>query len=275
MRVYISVDMEGVAGIVHGDQTRRGTGEFASACELMTKEANAAALGAFEAGATEVLINDSHGDMRNLVLDQLDPRVQVLTGALKPYSMAEGLTGRERFDLALFVGYHGGAGTSAAILDHTYRGIVVYDVRIDGRTMNEASLNALVAGTAGTPVALVTGDASTCAQCRELLGDIETVEVKWALGRVAARSLHPVRARELIREAAKRVVSQPQRFRPYTLALPMVLELELMNTAITDAVAIIPGLQRTGARSVRYECADVDTMFRALMTIVRLGGTVA
>lgn len=275
MRVYISVDMEGVAGVVHGDQTRRGTGEFATACELMTKEANAAALGAFDAGATEVLVNDSHGDMRNLVLDQLDARVQVLTGSLKPYSMAEGLTGRDRFDLALFVGYHGGAGTTAAILDHTYRGIVVYEVRINGRTMNEASLNALVAGTAGTPVALVTGDASTCAQCRELLGDIETVEVKWALGRVAARSLHPVRARELIREASKRVVADPQRFAPYALALPLVLELELMNTAITDAVAIIPALQRTGPRSVRYECADVDTMFRALMTIVRLGGTVA
>jgi D-amino peptidase len=275
MRVYISVDMEGVAGIVHGEQTRRGTGEFATACELMTKEANAAALGAFDAGATEVLVNDSHGDMRNLVLDALDSRVQVLTGSLKPYSMAEGLTGRDRFDLALFIGYHGGAGTTAAILDHTYRGVVVYEVRIDGRTMNEASLNALVAGTAGTPVALVTGDASTCAQCRELLGDIETVEVKWALGRVAARSLHPVRARELIRDAAKRVVADAKRFRPYALPLPMVLELELMTTAITDAVAIVPGLQRTGPRSVRYECVDVDTMFRALMTIVRLGGTVA
>jgi D-amino peptidase len=273
MRVYISVDMEGVAGIVHGDQTRRGTDEFHTACELMTLEANAAALGAFDAGATEVLINDSHGDMRNLVLDQLDPRVQVLTGSLKPYSMAEGLTGRDRFDLALFVGYHGGAGTTNAILDHTYRGVVVYEVRINGRVMNEASLNALVAGTAGTPVALVTGDASTCAQCRELLGEIETVEVKWSLGRVAARSLHPVRARELIRAAAQRVVGSPSRFEPYTTSLPLLLELELCTTAITDAVAIVPNLQRTGPRSVRYDCADIDTMFRALMTIVRLGGT--
>ncbi|MBX7080767.1 MAG: M55 family metallopeptidase [Nannocystaceae bacterium] len=272
MQVYISVDMEGVAGVVHGDQCRRGTAEFDDACALMTEEANAAALGAFDAGATAVLVNDSHGDMRNLVFDRLDPRVSVLSGSLKPYSMAEGLQ-EERHDLALFVGYHGGAGTRDAILDHTYRGVVVYEVRVDGRPLNEAGLNALVAGSRGTPVGLVTGDATTCAQCRALLGELVTVEVKWAVGRASARTLHPVRARELIRAGARSAVEQRARWRPFSLPR-LGLEVDLVHTAIADAVAIIPGVVRTAARTVAYDARDVDDLFRALLTIVRLGGTV-
>lgn len=272
MRVYISVDMEGVAGIVHGEQTRRGAPEFAAACELMTHEANAAALGAFAGGARDVVVNDSHGDMRNLVLDLLDPRVQIVSGSLKPYSMAQGLEA-ERFAVAMFIGYHGGAGTADAILDHTYRGAVVHQVRVGGRVLNEAGLNALVAGTAGTPVGLVTGDASTCAQCREILGAIDTVEVKWALGRAAARSLHPVVARERIGAAAARVVREADRFVPFALPMPTLLEVDVVTTAIADAVAIVPGVRRTASRTVASEVGDVEALFRALMTIVRLGGT--
>jgi len=131
MRIYISVDMEGVAGVVRRQQVLRGESGYAEACRLMTDEANAAALGAFDAGATEVLVNDSHGDMCNLVLERLDPRVQVLLGNLKRFSMAEGVQDG-RFGLALYVGYHGGMGTRDAILDHTYRSTVLWAVRVNG-----------------------------------------------------------------------------------------------------------------------------------------------
>lgn len=271
MRVYISVDMEGVAGVVHADQTRRGAGGYAEAAELMTLEADAAAQGAFDAGAEVVLINDSHGDMRNLLLERLDPRVQVITGNLKPFSMAEGLDGGA-FDVALFVGYHGGAGTQAAILDHTYRGNVVAQIRLGGRVVNEAALNALVAGAAGTPVGLVTGDESTCAQCRSLIGEIETVVVKWAMGRLAARSLHPAVARQRIRETAEHAVRTRRRFRPYTLEPPYELELDTINTAMADAASLMPGAERTAARTIRYVADDVQTMFRAMLALIRLGG---
>jgi D-amino peptidase len=271
VRVYVSVDMEGVAGVVHADQTRRGRGGYAEAAELMTLEANAAAQGAFDAGAEVVLVNDSHGDMRNLLLDRLDSRVQVITGNLKPFSMAEGLDGGA-FDVALFVGYHGGAGTQAAILDHTYRGNVVAQVRLGGRAMNEAALNALVAGAAGTPVGLVTGDESTCAQCRSLLGDIETVSVKWAMGRLAARSLHPEVARQRIREAATRVLQTHERFRPYRVDPPLVLEIDMISTAMVDAASLMPGTERPAPRTVRYVADDVQTMFRAMLALIRLGG---
>jgi D-amino peptidase len=274
MRVYVSVDMEGVAGVVHGDQTRRGQPEFAIACQLMTAEANAAVLGAFDAGATEVLVNDSHGDMRNLVLERLDPRVEVISGNLKPLSMAEGID-VGRFDIALFVGYHGGAGTTAAILDHTYRGVAVYELRVNGRVVNEAALNAMVLGSRGIPVGLVTGDESTCAQCRELIGDVETVVVKWAIGRLAARTMHPERARSSIREAATRVVGHARRYRPYIVDAPVRIEMDTVTTAVADAAAVVPGAVRTGPRTIAFEANDADTAFRAMIALVRLGGTAA
>jgi D-amino peptidase len=272
MRVYISVDMEGVAGVVHVDQTRRGAGtDFAVGRELMTLEANAAALGAFEAGAREVVINDSHGDMRNLMFDKLDPRVQAITGSLKPFSMVQGIQGG-RFDVAMFVGYHASAGSRAAILDHTYWGAVVSHMKVNGRVMNEASLNALVAGEAGTPVGLVAGDDAFCRECRELLGDIEAVTVKWAVGRYAARSLHPEQARRLIREGAARVVGQVSRYKPFQLAAPYELEIKFHNAGMADSAEVMPGTQRVDGTVVRYKAGAVPELFRAMLALIRLGG---
>src|SRR5947207_3017620 len=144
MQVYISVDMEGVAGVVHVDQTRRTGHDYERARRWMTAEANAAVLGAFDAGATAVLVNDSHGDMRNLILEELDPRAEILSGSLKPLSMVQGVA--PTFGAALFVGYHAGAGSQAGILDHTYYGRVVARLRVGGRDWNEAALNAAVCG---------------------------------------------------------------------------------------------------------------------------------
>jgi D-amino peptidase len=272
MRVYISIDLEGVAGVVHGEQCRRGGHGYDEARSLMTAEANAAALGAFEAGAEHVLINDSHADMRNLVLDELDERVEFITGALKPFSMIEGL---DHHRVALFIGYHAGMGTASAILDHTYRGAVISQVRINGREFNEAGLNALVAGAAGTPVGLVSGDETTCRQCRLLLGEqLETVTVKWAIGRTAARSLHPRAAQQRIREAAARVVRNAGTLRPLLIDAPYVLDVDVHDTAMADAAAILPGVVRPQARTLRYESDDVHEVFRALLSIAKLGGTV-
>ncbi|MCA9684858.1 MAG: M55 family metallopeptidase [Myxococcales bacterium] len=279
MRVYISVDLEGVAGIVHRDQCRRGGGGYEEARALMTAEANAAAQGAFDGGAEQVLLNDSHGDMRNLILEALDPRVEVITGALKPFSMIQGIHGHPgggRYDVALFVGYHGGAGTAAAILDHTYRGAVVSQVRIDGRPFNEAGINALVAGQVGTPVAMVSGDASTCEQCREILGpQLETVTVKWAIGRMAAHSLHPIEARRRISEGAARAVRRAGTLQPFALpgAPPHRLELDVIDTAMADAAAIMPGAERPGPRTLAYRAGDIESLFRALLTMIKLGAT--
>ena len=172
MRVYISVDMEGISGVVHEDQTdpieARHAGEYNRFRRLMTDEANAAITGALDAGATSVLVNDSHWLMRNLLAEELHPAAQLLSGGPKLLSMVEGIdTG---FDAAMFIGYHARAGTARAIIDHTYTSRV-YEVRINGQPVGELALNAAIAGLHGVPVALVSGDQAIASEARSLLGE--------------------------------------------------------------------------------------------------------
>src|SRR2546422_554602 len=147
--------MEGIAGIAHLQQVMRGSGDFERSRALMTGEANAAVAGAFDGGAKGALVNDSHGDMYNLLPEELDPRAELVLGSPKvPGSMMQGF-GPE-FGVALFVGYHAAAGTEAAVLDHTYAGRGLYDVRVGGESWTEAELNAALAGTDGAPGGMVT-----------------------------------------------------------------------------------------------------------------------
>src|SRR5256714_2339483 len=184
--------MEGVAGIVHLHQVMRGMPEYERSCRLMTAETNAAVAGARRAGATRIVVNDSHGDMRNFLLDELDEGIEIITGADKPYSMGAGLD--PTFEVAFFVGYHASVGHERAIMDHTYGGRTVYALRINGREQSEATLNAALAGSFGVRTALSTRDPATIDQTATELPGIEGVVVKEALARHAARSLHPVEA---------------------------------------------------------------------------------
>jgi D-amino peptidase len=177
-----------------------------------------------------------------------------------------------RFDLGMFVGYHAGAGTADAILDHTYWGAVVSRIAINGQVMNEASLNALVAGAAGTPVGLVTGDETTCKQCQQMFGQVETVAVKWAIGRLAARSLHPEQACEQIRGAAAKAVRERGRFSPFTIDPPYLLEIDTQTSAMADAAAIMPHAERTGVRTVAFRADSIELVFRAMLSLVTLAG---
>jgi D-amino peptidase len=273
MKVYVSVDMEGVSGVVHVDQTRRTGADYERARRWMTAEADAAVKGAFDAGASAVLVNDSHGDMRNLVLEELDARAEFISGSLKPLSMVQGVS--PDFDVALFIGYHAGAGSKAGILDHTYYGRVVARCRIGGRDFNEAALNAAVCGTHGIPVALVTGDTAVCAQARELLGDVETVAVKDAITRYAARCLAPAVARERIRAAAKRAVERGRGggLRPFTPAPPHRLEIDFVNAACADAAELVPGTARSGGTTTTYDAPDAATVLRVIQAWTILAGS--
>jgi D-amino peptidase len=264
MEVYISVDMEGVAGVVHVDQTRRTGHDYERARRWMTGEANAAVLGAFEGGATSVVVNDSHGDMRNLVLEELDPRAEIISGSLKPHSMVQGVTSGQA--AALFIGYHAGAASQAGILDHTYYGKVVARCRVGGRDWNETAINAAVCGARGVPVALVTGDETTCAQARELLGQVATVAVKEAYTRYSARSISPTAARERIREAAARAVRRAAagELRPFVPALPLALEIDFATSACADAAQLVPGSARTGGVTCAYRAPDPASLLQVI-----------
>jgi D-amino peptidase len=268
--VFISIDMEGIAGIAHRQQVTRGMGDYAVGRELMTKEANAAIDGAFQGGAASVVVNDSHGDMFNLLQEELDPRAELILGSPKvPLSMMQGFG--PDFDVALFIGYHASAGTEAAVLDHTYYGRILWDVRINGESQTEASLNAAVAGGMGVPVGLVTGDDKACAQAEKQLPGVRTVVVKQAFGRGVARSLHPQEARDLIQKTSAEVVRDPSQFQPYRPEPPFVLEANVLNTGIADLCSLAPGVERTGPRTLRFETDDFMQAFRCLLAFTYLG----
>ena len=271
--VFISIDMEGIAGIAHLQQVMRGSDDFPASRELMTDEANAAVAGSFEGGASAVVVNDSHGDMYNLLAERMDPRAELLIGSPKVLSMMQGF-GPE-FEVALFIGYHAAAGTQAAVMDHTYSGRLLYEVRVNGEPVTEAELNAAFAGTYGVPVGLVTGDDKICALASKKIPGVRTVMVKEAYGRNVARSLHPQVARDAIRKAAGEAVAGKGDLSPYLIEPPIMLEADIANTSATDLCALAPGAERTGPRTVRFETEDFREAFRCLLAWVYLGASEA
>jgi D-amino peptidase len=272
MRVYVSVDMEGVAGVVHEDQTDpidpRHAGEYNRFRRLMTGEANAAIQGALAAGADRVLVNDSHWRMMNLLAEELHPAAELLSGSPKARSMMEGV--ELGFDAALFVGYHAMAGTGHAIIDHTYTDRV-HECRLNGRPVGELGINAALAGTYGVPVALVSGDQALAAEARALLGpSVETVVVKHAVGRFAARSVAPAEACRRIREGVTAALGRTHA--PFVLPAPLRLEVDFELTQMADMAELTPGSVRTGGRTVSYSHDDYREVFRAWRALYNLAG---
>ena len=270
MRVYLSVDMEGVAGVVHEDQTNpidpRCAGEYGRFRRIMTGEANAAVEGALAAGATRVVVNDSHWEMRNILAEDLHPAAELTSGSTKPRSMLEGIDAG--FDAACFIGYHAQAGTAHAILDHTYTDRI-FQVRLNGKAVGEVGLNAALAGRFGVPVALVSGDQALAAECTALLGDgTRAVVVKHAVARHGARSLAPAEACRLIRDGVATAVRRPPK--PWTVASPSTIEVDFCSSHHADMAELVPGSERTGARTVRVTHADYAETFRAFRALYNL-----
>jgi D-amino peptidase len=270
-RVYISVDMEGVAGISHANPTRRGDLGYPEAVGLMVGEANAAIEGAFDGGATDVTVNDSHGGMYNLTPEALDRRARLVEGK-KPLSMVEAAAD-SNFDVALFVGYHARAGHPTGVISHTYNPRAVL-VEVGGRPVTEAGINALYLGSFGIPVAMVTGDDALAAEIDEWLPWAETVVVKRGISYQAADSVHPYLARELIRDAARRSVERARgsgsNLEPLTMEPPIDLRIEFTTPSQADFVAVMPGFDRIADRSVVFAADDAVMLFRALISAVRM-----
>jgi D-amino peptidase len=265
--------MEGMAGIVHLHQVMRGTPEFERSCHLMTAETNAAIAGARRAGVRRVVVNDSHGDMRNLVLDELDPSVEVISGADKPFSMGAGLD--PTFEVAFFIGYHAAIGVERAIMDHTYGGRTVYDLRINGRSQSEATLNSALAGTHGVRTGLITGDRATVEAAKREIPGIEGVIVKEALGRQAARSLHPSEACRRIEQGAFSALKNLSR-RPVNKPKgPFTLEIDWANAAMADLCEQLPEVERPGGRTIRYQSSDYQNCYRMLLALLTMASPAA
>lgn len=272
MRVYISVDMEGVAGVAHPADAWENGPEYERARLWMTGEANAAVQGAFDAGASEVWVNDSHNTMRNLFAEQIHPEAWLIRGNLKPGSMIQGIS-EGQFDAALFIGYHARAGTANAVLCHTYTESWG-DVRLNGRSVGEVGLNAAFAGHYNVPVALVTGDDKLAAEVADLLPDAERVVVKYSLGFAAARTMVPSKAQKIIRIAAKRAVERAAagEIHPFKPDLPVRIEWDLIDGVTSDRTALLPGIERTSDRTFAYTAADMASMQSKFIAFMRMGG---
>lgn len=266
MKVYISVDMEGVAGVAEWPQTENGQGDYSIAREWMLEETNAAVQGALDAGATDIIVNDSHGSMRNLVYHRLHPAAKLITGSPKPMSMMAGMD--NTFAAAMFVGYHASGG-GYGVLAHTWTSRVT-GVRVNGVHVGEWGLNAMIAGHYGVPVVLVTGDDQVAREVRQELGSVETVIVKRALGRYAAESLPKAKATEAIYQGAKKALGLVGTVQPYCPSFPARLEIDLGAPHMADAAAVLPGAERISPLSVAYTAENALENFRAFYSLMAL-----
>ncbi len=269
-RLYLSADMEGTAAVASWTQVEpTNTTEYPYYRRLMSLEVRAAIDGARSAGVGDVLVNDAHYHMRNVLWDELPPNVRMIYGNRKPYSMAQGIDGS--FDAAFFTGYHAAVGTRDGALDHTYTSETLYETRVNGKPCSEAMLNAGVLGVAGVPVVLITGDRATIEQTSAEMPWITGVVVKESIGRFATNSMSPEKARELIHVGARTAIERLREAKPYVFEPPITLELDFVSTQNADFAELIPGVDRIGGRTVRYVHDDFLTIFRAFNALFRLG----
>jgi D-amino peptidase len=269
-RVFISCDLEGITGVVSREQTGPAGKDYESTRRMMTADVNAAIEGALAGGAGLVVVSDGHGSMRNLLLDELDPVAEAVVGSPKPLTQMEGIGGQ--FDVVFFVGYHARMGSSG-VLSHTISGSAVANIWVNDVLMGETGLNAVLAGHFGVPVGLVTGDQCVCAEARELLGDVVTVEVKQAITRYAARCLHAKRSQALIREAAERATREAGRFSPLRVRLPVTYKIQFKDTGMADAAIRIPGAIVVDPTTLAYTGDDPATVFKAIRGMIGLAAS--
>jgi D-amino peptidase len=271
MKVLIAADMEGVSGVVDWEQVIPGHGEYDRFRRLMTGDVNAAIRGAFEAGAVEVIVTDGHHHNRNLLLEELDPRVRLNSGGPTPLAMVQGVDDNG-IEAVLFIGYHARAGAHPAILDHTWA-LSVTNLWLNGQLVGEIGLNAAVCGHFGVPVVMISGDQTATAEAVELLGEIEVAVVKQARGQRAAECLPPERAQQKIYEAVVRAVNRVKAGHvspPFQLEPPLTVTVEFAQSIMSDRAAVMPGANRLGDRKVECFAGDMVTTYRAFRSLVAL-----
>jgi D-amino peptidase len=268
MKVFLSTDFEGTAGIVDWNQVLGPGAEYESGRRLLRDEVNAAIDGAIDAGAGEFVVNDSHSTMKNLLAAELHGRASLLSGKHKPLYMMEGLDGS--FDAALFISYHGSIGARQAILSHTYNPACIDEVRLNGTVTGEAGINALVALHHRVPVVLVSGDEITAEEARPFMPGIESVVVKRSVSRFAAQSLHPSVACERIREGARQAIERAAAIGPPAIELPARLDVALRLADMAEMATWVGGVERTGDRTIAITEADPLALFRRFVAVVAL-----
>lgn len=268
MKIFISSDMEGTAGVVDWEQCLSTGTQYPYYAELLTREINAAIEGAMQAGATAFLVNDSHSKMANLKPDMLAGQANYLSGRYKPRYMMQGLD--DTFDAVFMVSYHGSMGSAGSVLSHTYFPQAFAEVRINGLVAGEAGINSLVASAYAVPVVLVTGDETTAEETKQFCPNIKTAVVKKSITRFSADALHPQAAQELIREQSKRAVEELSSATVPAIDRPVSMQISFRTSDYCELAARVNGVERTSGVAARIVGDDPLEIYQSFITVVLL-----
>jgi D-amino peptidase len=267
MKIYISADMEGVVGVVSNEQLSAAGFEYNLAREWMTQEVNVAVEAALDAGATEIVVSDSHGNGQNLLIDKLSPKVELVRSWPRPLMMMQGID--ETFSGVLFIGYHTSTNNPQGVRAHTMSSALLTDIRLNQQSVSEAGINAAIAGHFNVPVIMVSGDDATIKEVSALLGDIEGAVVKWAYGFHSVKTLMPEAAHERIRVSVKTAIGRIQEFKPHKLDKPIQLDVSFKNYRPSELLSYLPIVERTDSHSIRFIGRDMIEVSKFLQFIVR------
>ena len=267
LKIYISADMEGITGVVTGEQLGPTGFEYARFREFMTQEVNVAIEAARAAGATDIVVSDSHGNGQNLLIEKMPKDILIIRSWPRPLMMMQGID--ETFAGVIFIGYHTATTNTAGVRAHTISSARLADVRLKGTSVSEAGLNAAIAGHFNVPVIMVSGDDALVRETQALLGNVEGAVVKWASGFHSAKTLTPEAGQDLIREKVKNAMTRIKEFKPYKLAGPVQLDVRFKNYRPSEVLSYLSIVERVDAHSIRYlgkDMVDVAKFLEFIMT---------
>jgi D-amino peptidase len=247
--------MEGVVGVVTGEQLGPQGFEYGRFREFMTQEVKAAIDAAFESGATEIVVSDSHGNGQNLLIEKLPQNIKLVRAWPRPLMMMQGID--ETFSGVIFIGYHTGTTNLQGVRAHTLSSARLADVRLNDSAMSEAGINAAIAGHFNVPVIMVSGDDAVVKETTTLLGNVEGAVVKWASGFHSAKTLMPEASYQLIREKVKAAMGRIKDFKPYKVATPVRLDVRFKNYRPSEVLSYLSIVERTDAHSIRFTGKDM------------------
>ncbi len=263
IKVFISVDMEGITGVVTNEQLGPEGFEYQRFREFMTAEALAAIEGAREAGATQFVVADSHGNMQNLLIDRFPIDVTIIRGGNRQLSMMHGID--STFSAAMFIGYHSATTNTQGVRAHTMSSATFAGVYLNGRAIAESGMNAALAGSVGVPVVLVSGDESAVGEVRTLVADVEGAIVKRSIGFHSAATLTPAAGQALIKERARAAITRLRDFKPHRVNGPFTLDIVYKSYLPAEVMALLPGIERRDAHTIRYSAQSLRDISRFLV----------
>ncbi|MFY0543713.1 M55 family metallopeptidase [Brevibacillus sp. H7] len=272
MKLFLSVDMEGITGIVDTTYINPDNGlNYERGRRLMTQDTNAVIEAALEWGAKEILVSDSHNTMNNILIEALHPNAKLLSGSPRDYSMMQGLD--SSFDAAFFIGYHTRQG-APGVLSHTMSN-VVRNMYINGLLVGEFGFNAIYAGLSGVPVCFVSGDDLVAKEAKQLVPEICTAIVKRTVSRTAAICLSRDEATAELKQQTKLALDNLKQIQPVQTQTPLELKIEFSFAGQAEMAAIVPGtLYQTGSSTVTYWAKDQYDLYKTMRAMINLADTV-